>query len=99
MNRFLTLAIALGLLFSLPASGQNMDDVKIETVQLSDQVYMLLGRGGNIGVSVGEDGVFAIDDQFAPLTPKIIAAIKAISDKPIQYLVNTHWHGDHTYHQ
>ena len=96
MNRYSILAFALGLLFSLPVSGQNLDDVNIETVQLSDQVYMLLGRGGNIGVSVGGDGIFVIDDQFAPLSSKIIAAIKAISDKPIQYLVNTHWHGDHT---
>jgi glyoxylase-like metal-dependent hydrolase (beta-lactamase superfamily II) len=57
---------------------------------------MLVGQGGNIGVSAGDDGVFIIDDQFAQLTPKIIEAIKAISDKPLQFLVNTHYHGDHT---
>jgi len=56
---------------------------------------MLEGEGGNIGVSAGEDGVFLIDDQFAPLTPKIVAAVKAISEKPIRFLMNTHWHGDH----
>jgi len=56
---------------------------------------MLEGEGGNIGVSAGEDGVFLIDDQFAPLTPKIVAAVKTISDKPIRFLMNTHWHGDH----
>ncbi len=56
---------------------------------------MLEGEGGNIGVSAGEDGAFLIDDQFAPLTPKIIAAVKTISDKPIRFLMNTHWHGDH----
>jgi glyoxylase-like metal-dependent hydrolase (beta-lactamase superfamily II) len=57
---------------------------------------MLEGEGGNIGVSFGDDGVFLIDDQYAPLTPKIIAAIKSISDKPIRFLLNTHWHADHT---
>ena len=57
---------------------------------------MLIGAGGNIGISVGDDGVFVIDDQFAPLTSKINAAIKEISDKQIQFLVNTHHHGDHT---
>ena len=57
---------------------------------------MLVGAGGNIGVSVGEDGVFVIDDQFAPLSEKILTAIKTISDKPLNFLVNTHWHGDHS---
>jgi len=57
---------------------------------------MLVGQGGNIGVSVGEDGVFVIDDQFAPLTPKIMEAIKKLNDKSINFLVNTHYHGDHT---
>lgn len=57
---------------------------------------MLKGAGGNIGVSIGDDGVFMIDDQFAPLTPRIIDAVKTISDKPVKFLVNTHYHGDHT---
>lgn len=56
---------------------------------------MLKGQGGNIGLFVSEDGVFMIDDQFAPLTPKILEAIKLITNKPIKYLVNSHWHGDH----
>lgn len=71
-------------------------EVIIKTNKLSDNVYMLVGQGGNIGVSVGDDGVFIIDDQFARLSPKIITAIKEISDKPFQFLVNTHYHGDHT---
>ncbi|GGK12716.1 hypothetical protein GCM10007962_03790 [Yeosuana aromativorans] len=71
-------------------------DVVIETQQLSKNVYMLTGQGGNIGLSIGDDGVFMIDDQFARLTPQILEAIKKLSDKPIQFLVNTHWHGDHT---
>tara|TARA_R110001583_G_scaffold85577_3_gene224369 strand:+ start:17127 stop:17996 length:870 start_codon:yes stop_codon:yes gene_type:complete len=81
---------------SILLNAQESNDVVIETQQLSNTVYMLTGQGGNIGLSVGEDGVFMIDDQFAPLTPKIIEAIKKLSDKPIQFLVNTHFHGDHT---
>ncbi|MBT8254662.1 MAG: MBL fold metallo-hydrolase [Bacteroidia bacterium] len=89
--------ISILLIFLIQNSyGQNMDDVKIEVEQLADNIYMLTGRGGNIGVSAGEDGVFVIDDQFAQLSAKIIVAIKGISDKPIQFLANTHWHGDHT---
>lgn len=82
--------------FSVLIYAQNSDEVTIETIKLSDNVYMLIGQGGNIGVSVGEDGVFIIDDQFARLTSKIENAIKKLSDKPFQFLVNTHWHGDHT---
>lgn len=81
--------------FSLIACAQ-AKDVIIKTTKLSDNIYMLEGRGGNIGVSVGEDGVIMIDSQFAPLSDKIIAAIKELSDKDIKYLVNTHHHGDHT---
>lgn len=76
--------------------AQDSQDVVIETQQLSKNVYMLTGQGGNIGLSIGDDGVFMIDDQFARLTPQILEAIKKLSDKPIQFLVNTHWHGDHT---
>lgn len=75
---------------------RNFDKVTIETIKLTDHVYMLVGSGGNIGVSVGEDGVFVIDNQFAPLTPKILAAIKKLSDTPIKIVMNTHHHGDHT---
>jgi len=87
---------ALGALSAAPTTAQEMDDVEIETVAVSDGVYMLVGRGGNIGVSVGVDGVFVIDDQFAPLTDKILAAISEISDEPVRFVFNTHWHGDHT---
>lgn len=83
-------------LFGNFANAQRFDKVEIETVNVSDHVYMLLGAGGNIGVSIGDDGVFVIDDQFAPLTEKIHTAIKALSDKDIKILVNTHHHGDHT---
>src|SRR5690606_39364656 len=70
--------------------------VEITTHQLSEGLYYLEGSGGNIGVSVGEDGVFLIDDQYAPLSEKIIAAIRALSDQPIRFVFNTHHHGDHT---
>lgn len=90
-------SILFTLFFSLSfivSSQQN--EVTIKTIQLSNNVYMLVGQGGNIGVSVGDDGVFVIDDQFARLTPKILEAIRKLSDKPIMYVVNTHHHGDHT---
>lgn len=86
----------LCLLFCSSTLLSQNREVTIKTTKLSDNVYMLVGSGGNIGISAGEDGVFIIDDQFAQLTPKIIEAIKAISDKPLQFLVNTHYHGDHT---
>lgn len=80
----------------LPAQQPNFERVEIETIQVSDGIYMLMGEGGNIGVSAGEDTVFLIDDQYAPLTEKIKRAVAAISPKPIQFVLNTHWHGDHT---
>ena len=86
------------VLFTLSAAAQpgRFDKVEIKTTRLTDTLYMLEGEGGNIGVSAGDDGVFLIDDQFAPLTARILAAITAISDKPVRFLLNTHWHFDHT---
>ena len=78
------------------AQDTDYDAVEIETIPVTENVYMLKGEGGNIGVSTGEDGVLMIDDQFAPLTAKIEAAIAEISDRPVQFLFNTHWHFDHT---
>jgi len=77
------------------AIGQDYDKVQIKTVKTSGNVYMLMGSGGNLGVLVGDDGVFLVDDQFAPLTKKIKDAIGKISDKEIRFLINTHWHFDH----
>ncbi len=96
MKTFIRLSVILCFIISTPVKAQNFDDVTIETIKLSDHVYMLVGAGGNIGVSVGDDGVFVIDDQYAPLTPKIEAAIKALTDKNLKFLVNTHHHHDHT---
>jgi cyclase len=78
------------------AGAQDMRDVPVRTERVADGVYMLVGNGGNIGVSVGEDGVVLIDDQFAPMVPKIEAAVRALSERPIRFVINTHWHGDHT---
>lgn len=94
----LTCSVFCMLLFMIAISSvhaQNFDEVQIKTVKAADGVYMLVGSGGNIGVSVGEDGVFMIDDQFAPLTDKIKAAVAEISDQPVRFVINTHWHGDH----
>jgi glyoxylase-like metal-dependent hydrolase (beta-lactamase superfamily II) len=85
-----TLVTALGN--SAPAQQQ---EVQIRTEKITDSVYVLFGQGGNIGLCVGEDGTFMIDDQYAPLTDKILAAIGEITDRPVEFLVNTHWHGDH----
>jgi glyoxylase-like metal-dependent hydrolase (beta-lactamase superfamily II) len=74
---------------------QDMSDVEIIPHQLSDNLYYLEGRGGNIGVSIGEDGVFLVDDQFAPLSQKILDAIAELTDQPVRYVFNTHIHGDH----
>jgi cyclase len=75
---------------------QNFDTVQIRTVKVADGVYMLMGSGGNIGVSAGPNGVILIDDQYAPLTDKIKAAVAAINPGPIRFLLNTHWHPDHS---
>jgi len=89
--------LMLALLAGAPeARAQDWEAVEIETVELTPGLYVLYGRGGNIGVSVGADGIFLVDDQYAPLTDKILTAIRAISDAPIRFVLNTHWHGDHT---
>lgn len=76
--------------------AQDFDAVEIKVHPVAGQVYYLEGRGGNIGLFVGDDGVFLIDDQFAPLTDRIVDAIRTLSDEPIRFLVNTHMHPDHT---
>lgn len=77
------------------AQGRDFSAVEIKTHKVTDTIYMLEGAGGNIGISAGPDGVFMIDDQYAPLTDKIVAAIREISDKEIRFLINTHIHPDH----
>ena len=78
------------------AFAQDWEKVEIKTEALRGNIHVLFGAGGNIGISAGEDGVFIIDDQYAPLTDRIKAAIAKISDQPIRYAINTHFHGDHS---
>lgn len=93
----LTTSIVFGLACSFSSFAfQNMDQVEIKTQQITEQVYLLQGAGGNIGILTGPDGVFMIDDQFAALSEKLITAIAEISEQPVRFLVNTHHHGDHT---
>ena len=75
---------------------QDFSSVEVIPHHVAGSVYYLEGRGGNIGLSIGEDGIIMIDDQFAPLTEKIVAAIRSLSDGEIRFLINTHVHGDHT---
>ena len=82
---------------ALPAGAQvNFDTVQVRPQLVAPGVYLLQGSGGNIGLAVGDDAVFVVDDQYAPLTPKILAAIAAVTPKPVRFVVNTHWHFDHT---
>jgi cyclase len=87
---------ALVFLASSQAQERDFSKVEIKAEKVADGIYMLIGSGGNIGVSVGEDGIVIVDDQFAPLAPKIQAALKGISDKPVRFVLNTHYHFDHT---
>ena len=91
----LTLALAAPLALHAQAPP-DFSKVEIKTTKLADNFYMLEGQGGQIGVLPGPDGVFMVDSQFAPLSEKIAAAIKQISNQPIKFMVNTHVHGDHT---
>jgi cyclase len=85
-------------LLAAAAAAQERDFSKVEVKasKVAGNVYVLTGSGGNIGATVGDDGVAIIDDQFAPLAPKIQGALKQLSPKPVRFVINTHWHGDHT---
>jgi cyclase len=86
------LSLTLGL---AAAQDQDFSKVEIKVSKVAGNVYMLEGVGGNIGASVGEDGIVLVDDQNAPLAEKIQAALKGIADKPVRFLISTHYHGDH----
>src|SRR5262245_1650621 len=90
--------LCTALLLAAPAGAQDPDPAKVEikVEKAGGNVYMLTGSGGNIGVSVGPDGILIVDDQFASLAPKIQAALKGLSDQPVRFVLNTHWHFDHT---
>ena len=97
MRRLLPACTLTLLLAALPAAGQrDFSKVEIKTTKLAEHVYMMTGAGGNLGLSVGDDATFLIDDQFAPLTDRINAAIAQVSKQPVKFILNTHWHSDHT---
>ena len=90
-----TLACALGMICTA-AAAQDFSKVEIKTTRLGETTYMMEGAGGNLGLSVGDDAVFLVDDEFAPLSERVSAAIAKITAKPVKFLLNTHWHYDHT---
>lgn len=92
----LTFIVLFFSVYQLATAQSRWDKVTIETEKITEQIYILKGSGGNIGLFIGDDAVYMIDDQFAPLTPKILEAIKKITSRKVDYLINTHWHGDHT---
>ena len=96
MRKAFALLCAVLLLALAAAAQDDFSKVEIKVQKVSGNVYMLIGAGGNIGVSVGDDGIVIVDDQFAPLAEKIRAALKGITDKPVRFVINTHYHGDHT---
>lgn len=75
---------------------RDFSKVEVKASPVRGSVHMIIGAGGNIGVSVGDDGIVMIDDQYAPLAPKIEAALKTITTRPVRFIINTHYHGDHT---
>ena len=81
---------------TVPVSAQDFSKVEITASKVAGNVHMLQGAGGNIGVSVGPDGILIVDDQFAPLADKIKAALKTLGEGKLKFVLNTHWHGDHT---
>ncbi len=92
----IALATLLTLSLGTNAFAQDWENIEITTTKVTDDLYIMMGEGGNLGVSIGEDGVFLIDDQYAPLTEKIVAAIRELSTDDIHFVFNTHYHGDHT---
>ena len=88
-------AVLLGGGLAVVVAQNDMSQVEIRSEKLADHVWVLYGAGGNIGLCSGADGSLLVDDQFAPLSAKILAAVKQANDQPLRWVVNTHWHGDH----
>src|SRR6201991_2248094 len=93
--------VALLLFVTIPVHKKHRQEpdwskVQIKSTKIAGNVYMLEGAGGNIGVSVGPDGILIVDDQFAPLADKIRASLKTLGQGKLRFILNTHWHGDHT---
>lgn len=94
MKKYLILfSLLFAIIFNVNAQKE---EIQVEAIKITESVYMLTGQGGNIGLCIGEDGVFMIDDQYAPMSEKILAKVKELTDKPLKFVFNTHWHGDHT---
>ena len=97
MKRLLWIIPVLGFLAAIPTLAQrDFSNVEIKATHVKGNIYMLNGTGGNVGVSLGEDGVLIVDDKFAPLAEKIRAALKSVGGGDLKFILNTHWHGDHT---
>src|SRR6202795_1931359 len=99
MRRQLTAILVLMAAMAVSASAQGQPDfskVEVKISEIAPNLYTLEGQGGTMGALVGPDGVFVVDAQFAPLTEKLVAAIRRVTEVPVKYLVNTHVHGDHT---
>jgi cyclase len=98
MKRFLLICASLAVFLSAntATAQQDFSKVEIKVTKVAGNVYLLEGSGGNIGVSVGADGILIVDDEFAPLADKIRAALKTLGEGKLKFILNTHWHGDHT---
>src|SRR5437763_14992947 len=97
MRKCAIFAVSIVVLSGLiAAQDKDFDKVEIKVTKVAGTVYMLQGAGGNIGASVGDDGIVVVDDQYAPLADKIQAALKGITDRPVRFVINTHYHEDHT---
>ena len=96
MKKIFVAVVLLLLAVSIHAQQPDFSKVQIKATKVAGNVYMLEGSGGNIGVSVGADGILIVDDQFAPLADKIRAALKELGQGKLRFILNTHWHGDHT---
>lgn len=97
MKKYLFMAsVLLICLCGLQSFAQDFSKVEVKTIKVAGNVYMLQGAGGNIGVSAGPDGILIVDDQFAPLADKIKTALKTLGDGKLKFVLNTHYHGDHT---
>jgi glyoxylase-like metal-dependent hydrolase (beta-lactamase superfamily II) len=91
-----TALLVLVFVCSISYGQRDWSSVTITSEKLSDNIHVLFGSGGNIGLAIGEENAYLIDDQFSPLSDKILAHVKTITNKPVKWVLNTHWHGDHT---
>lgn len=89
-------ALLVVAVLATPAAAQDFEAARVETVELADGLHMLRGVGGNLALVSGADGALLVDDQYAPMNAKILAAVRAITAEPVRLVLNTHWHGDHT---